>query len=141
MIRRPPRSTQRSTLFPYTTLFRSRLACGEADADPEREGRLIFDVLPETHLQLDGGSKGLPRRMEDAERLVSPKLDHLTTRRSHCGPREPCEPRGEMPSSLVSVRVREARIATHVCDQERARHGRFGGLSAVHLVRRWALGP
>src|SRR5213592_2241040 len=24
MIRRPPRSTQRSTLFPYTTLFRSR---------------------------------------------------------------------------------------------------------------------
>src|SRR5213592_2681451 len=25
MIRRPPRSTQRSTLFPYTTLFRSGL--------------------------------------------------------------------------------------------------------------------
>src|SRR2546422_3494991 len=28
MIRRPPRST----LFPYTTLFRSRLACGTHDA-------------------------------------------------------------------------------------------------------------
>src|SRR5881227_3418854 len=26
MIRRPPRSTQRSTLFPYTTLFRSSIA-------------------------------------------------------------------------------------------------------------------
>src|SRR5881392_4512308 len=26
MIRRPPRSTQRTTLFPYTTLFRSRPA-------------------------------------------------------------------------------------------------------------------
>src|SRR5881227_510639 len=26
MIRRPPRSTQQSTLFPYTTLFRSRPA-------------------------------------------------------------------------------------------------------------------
>src|SRR6187431_3790934 len=26
MIRRPPRSTQQSTLFPYTTLFRSRVA-------------------------------------------------------------------------------------------------------------------
>jgi hypothetical protein len=25
MIRRPPRSTQPTTLFPYTTLFRSRL--------------------------------------------------------------------------------------------------------------------
>src|SRR5213083_701461 len=32
MIRRPPRSTQQRTLFPYTTLFRSRgelLFCGE----------------------------------------------------------------------------------------------------------------
>src|SRR5213075_1790424 len=27
MIRRPPRSTQQGTLFPYTTLFRSRSAC------------------------------------------------------------------------------------------------------------------
>src|SRR3546814_19887235 len=30
MIRRPPRSTRTDTLFPYTTLFRSRL-CLEAD--------------------------------------------------------------------------------------------------------------
>src|SRR3546814_2898735 len=28
MIRRPPRSTRTDTLFPYTTLFRSRLARG-----------------------------------------------------------------------------------------------------------------
>src|SRR3546814_3749936 len=27
MIRRPPRSTRTDTLFPYTTLFRSRRAC------------------------------------------------------------------------------------------------------------------
>src|SRR5881628_4080429 len=27
MIRRPPRSTRQSTLFPYTTLFRSRWPC------------------------------------------------------------------------------------------------------------------
>src|SRR3546814_9292300 len=27
MIRRPPRSTRTDTLFPYTTLFRSRLGC------------------------------------------------------------------------------------------------------------------
>src|SRR3546814_10009618 len=33
MIRRPPRSTRTDTLFPYTTLFRSRVgAPGEADA-------------------------------------------------------------------------------------------------------------
>src|SRR5213592_5241939 len=37
MIRPPPRSTQRSTLFPYTTLFRSILICpatGHAVKDP-----------------------------------------------------------------------------------------------------------
>src|SRR3546814_12804564 len=28
MIRRPPRSTRTDTLFPYTTLFRSRISCG-----------------------------------------------------------------------------------------------------------------
>src|SRR3546814_10826963 len=30
MIRRPPRSTRTDTLFPYTTLFRSRLAADRA---------------------------------------------------------------------------------------------------------------
>src|SRR5213592_5332765 len=31
MIRRPPRSTQRSTLFPYTTLFRSTRRCSRSE--------------------------------------------------------------------------------------------------------------
>src|SRR3546814_9981304 len=39
MIRRPPRSTRTDTLFPYTTLFRSRSpsrcgVCGRAGSDP-----------------------------------------------------------------------------------------------------------
>jgi hypothetical protein len=34
MIRRPPRSTQPTTLFPYTTLFRSRLSCASAASHP-----------------------------------------------------------------------------------------------------------
>src|SRR3546814_6617240 len=34
MIRRPPRSTRTDTLFPYTTLFRSRrIACGRDRSD------------------------------------------------------------------------------------------------------------
>src|SRR6184192_4859314 len=37
MIRRPPRSTRRLTLFPYTTLFRSRARASAASADPARE--------------------------------------------------------------------------------------------------------
>src|SRR6059036_3195192 len=34
MIRRPPRSTQPTTLFPYTTLFRSRIAALQAGDRP-----------------------------------------------------------------------------------------------------------
>src|SRR3546814_10283269 len=37
MIRRPPRSTRTDTLFPYTTLFRSR---GGDDGVPQRTARL-----------------------------------------------------------------------------------------------------
>src|SRR3546814_12353257 len=37
MIRRPPRSTRTDTLFPYTTLFRSRI--GPASAPPRWTGR------------------------------------------------------------------------------------------------------
>src|SRR3546814_19594020 len=34
MIRRPPRSTRTDTLFPYTTLFRSRDTCGPGERVP-----------------------------------------------------------------------------------------------------------
>src|SRR3546814_10634411 len=36
MIRRPPRSTRTDTLFPYTTLFRSRAAAGEQPVEKFR---------------------------------------------------------------------------------------------------------
>src|SRR3546814_1155039 len=39
MIRRPPRSTRTDTLFPYTTLFRSRRAAGRRGALPRRVRR------------------------------------------------------------------------------------------------------
>src|SRR3546814_8729902 len=48
MIRRPPRSTRTDTLFPYTTLFRSRLLRGGVDRNhqpvrdiPKLRGRLL----------------------------------------------------------------------------------------------------
>src|SRR5213595_4101305 len=43
MIRRPPRSTQLRTLFPYTTLFRSRPTCpfGRASGRPPSGRRSI----------------------------------------------------------------------------------------------------
>jgi glycine/serine hydroxymethyltransferase len=41
MIRRPPRSTQPTTLFPYTTLFRS----GFKEIEAERLAHLVADIL------------------------------------------------------------------------------------------------
>src|SRR3546814_13839107 len=44
MIRRPPRSTRTDTLFPYTTLFRSRRA---ADIGEQRQDRALADAVEE----------------------------------------------------------------------------------------------
>src|SRR3546814_19305585 len=44
MIRRPPSSTRTDTLFPYTTLFRSR-ADGQSDADIRGRIRSIFSEV------------------------------------------------------------------------------------------------
>src|SRR3546814_4593027 len=38
MIRRPPRSTRTDTLFPYTTLFRSRLTLTDRPTIPRKSG-------------------------------------------------------------------------------------------------------
>src|SRR3546814_18379439 len=51
MIRRPPRSTRTDTLFPYTTLFRSRFAGCLID-DAHRQADLAARVDLE-HLDLD----------------------------------------------------------------------------------------
>src|SRR3546814_19791998 len=45
MIRRPPRSTRTDTLFPYTTLFRSRLLLLADEA--RRRGALPWAVIAE----------------------------------------------------------------------------------------------
>src|SRR5216117_3432816 len=46
MIRRPPRSTQGRTLFPYTTLFRSLRPCTDVGADiKHRRHALITELL------------------------------------------------------------------------------------------------
>src|SRR2546422_5565846 len=57
MIRRPPRST----LFPYTTLFRSLVGEGDVGFDPlARRGRLhVLVVVPEDHAAADRKSTRL----------------------------------------------------------------------------------
>src|SRR3546814_17226354 len=68
MIRRPPRSTRTDTLFPYTTLFRSRVTGAENDqasrSAMERQDftelRGIFDRI----VQPAAGGRLTPERME-----------------------------------------------------------------------------
>src|SRR3546814_9171818 len=49
MIRRPPRSTRTDTLFPYTTLFRSRATHGHALGDIGIEQRVFLAVALAEH--------------------------------------------------------------------------------------------
>src|SRR3546814_1244293 len=55
MIRRPPRSTRTDTLFPYTTLFRSRSALQRFD---ERHIAEHFSGAPFVLAQMEGRSAG-----------------------------------------------------------------------------------
>src|SRR5258708_23749814 len=76
MIRRPPRST----LFPYTTLFRSEPAADAAGFDPA-PGRLAFDQLGDDAglgPRNDLGLAARPRSEEHTSELQSP--DHLVCR-------------------------------------------------------------
>src|SRR3546814_15535510 len=64
MLRRPPRSTRTDTLFPYTTLFRSRAA---ARSDAAR----AVPPLPGTLPAAEGGLDGRPGA--DARHLGRPR--------------------------------------------------------------------
>src|SRR3546814_7075606 len=55
MIRRPPRSTRTDTLFPYTTLFRSRDAIG---AEHERRKQHRHGAHDRRHLSVEGRRNG-----------------------------------------------------------------------------------
>src|SRR3546814_5480340 len=79
MIRRPPRSTRTDTLFPYTTLFRSRLAAIAAPLlKPHSQGRWrpvsaaiqspTFDVSPD---RLEGRATPIPAFSNRSEEHTS----------------------------------------------------------------------
>src|SRR3546814_7268369 len=50
MIRRPPRSTRTDTLFPYTTLFRSRHAMPWLTTTPTKRRRALENLVTEQDL-------------------------------------------------------------------------------------------
>src|SRR5260370_19225957 len=68
MIRRPPRST----LFPYTTLFRSQSGGQETDPEIEVDARLAAAVTAERHVQIVAdpcGERNMPAPPELRHRL------------------------------------------------------------------------
>src|SRR3546814_1883218 len=62
MIRRPPRATRTDTLFPSTTLFRSKLC-------------FFFD---EAHLPFDDASEALMDQIERTARLIRRSEEHTS---------------------------------------------------------------
>src|SRR3546814_6984736 len=65
MIRRPPRSTRTDTLFPYTTLFRSRWRllwkgrCGARETYQRSSGEIIYEDETDSVAALGGGVRGV----------------------------------------------------------------------------------
>src|SRR3546814_4930202 len=68
MIRRPPRSTRTDTLFPYTTLFRSKICV--AYLFFSKHALHVLDVLPGRLLN-QGGGVTAPRSEEHTSELQS----------------------------------------------------------------------
>src|SRR3546814_4603320 len=68
MIRRPPRSTRTDTLFPYTTLFRSRFPL---DGFPEVEFDFRFPARRESRVQYGTKSPKVERSEEHTSELQS----------------------------------------------------------------------
>src|SRR3546814_9695896 len=69
MIRRPPRSTRTDTLFPYTTLFRSRAREAEAELGPEDD---------QNRGELDDRRRDVEEQeVKHRVDALGPALDHL----------------------------------------------------------------
>src|SRR3546814_14332228 len=78
MIRRTPRSTRTDTLFPYTTLFRSRRAIATAASKPDRHARgpalrIEVDVMRE--LEPARFARSVAQRNAHRLRLLQPGED------------------------------------------------------------------
>src|SRR3546814_7641673 len=65
MIRRPPRSTRTDTLFPYTTLFRSRLTVGRLAQADDVDVALVESHLADADLGIEQRAVAMTSRSEE----------------------------------------------------------------------------
>src|SRR3546814_4244636 len=86
MIRRPPRATRTDTLFPYTTLLRSRrrnaIGFAEARRIPEL-GREVAIAREARVIQLDVAALAFHRRHEEAQRVGAVLVDEAERSEEH----------------------------------------------------------
>src|SRR3546814_5157980 len=66
MIRRPPRSTRTDTLFPYTTLFRSRPTLMRAEEGRDLSGAFLIEKRAD---DIDQRAARLDQRASDLEQV------------------------------------------------------------------------
>src|SRR3546814_6807084 len=80
MIRRPPRSTRTDTLFPYTTLFRSRRGTGRQLADePGTEGQdRRLEQLADARLVRRAADRPGPERHPGHRRRLGRSEEHTS---------------------------------------------------------------
>src|SRR3546814_4850493 len=71
MIRRPPRSTRTDTLFPYTTLFRSRVEHRLVAGEVRLRGEDIHRLRPADARHQLHGEAGDPRRRQGLDEFRS----------------------------------------------------------------------
>src|SRR3546814_20076089 len=116
MILRPPRSTRTDTLFPYTTLFRSRQVEKRSDRAACRLARPQFEHLSEQHQHSDDRS-GLEI---DRDRAIGGseggREDLRGDRRAHTiapGDARPHRAEGDNVEALVAVRKPGERAKGH----------------------------
>src|SRR3546814_5180885 len=77
MLRRPPRSTRTDTLFPYTTLFRSRLAPRRSRRRRDRRAPPACRALPDAGR---GGRRAALPHQARAALVVRSRTDGLAVR-------------------------------------------------------------
>src|SRR3546814_4447752 len=80
MIRRPPRSTRTDTLFPYTTLFRSRARCEAPEGAGDRERTV--EEAPGRAGARERGHQGHPLKKVVSAPARREQVRYMVTRRS-----------------------------------------------------------
>src|SRR3546814_4277588 len=82
MLRRPPRSTRTDTLFPYTTLFRSRFGVGQGQEAMAHAHEMFGDELQPRFRQqeVDVGHPTVVRILYRDDRAPGPSLPHAVDR-------------------------------------------------------------